>query len=98
MAGVSWVRAMKIIRHKASSATALEFCPGVFMTTMPLAVAAARSTLSNPAPARTTILSLGAAAITSSVTLSERMMRASASATAATKSLCWAYFSSLLTL
>ena len=38
---------------KASSATAFEFCPGVFMTTTLAAVPASRSIVSTPAPPRT---------------------------------------------
>ena len=39
-------RASVIIRPNTSSATAFEFCPGVFMATTPLAEAAFRSMLS----------------------------------------------------
>ena len=49
---------------------------GVFMTTMPFLLAAARSTLSTPMPARPTTFRLSAASMTSSVTLvALRMMR-----------------------
>ena len=44
--GVNRLRDMKTIMASASSATALEFWPGVFITTMPRAEAATRSTLS----------------------------------------------------
>ena len=44
--GVKQLRDMYIIIARASSATALEFCPGVFITTMPLSVQASRQMLS----------------------------------------------------
>ena len=88
------LRDMKIISATASSATAFEFCPGVFITTIPRSEAAARSTLSYPAPARTTIRRRRAAAITSAVTLSLRTISASASATASSNCALSVYFSS----
>ena len=47
----------------ASSATLMLLAPGAFITTMPRAVAASRSTLSTPVPARAMTRSVGAAAI-----------------------------------
>ena len=62
----------------ACSAVVMELPKGVFMTMMPLAVAAFTSMLSTPMPARPTTLSLLAAAITFSVTLvAERTARPS---------------------
>ena len=43
---------MEIISPSVSSATATALAPGVFMTTMPLWVAASVSMLSTPTPAR----------------------------------------------
>ena len=91
--GVNWLRDMKIIIAIASSATAFEFWPGVFIATTPFSVHAGRSRLSKPAPARTTILSFGAAATTSAVTLSERTIIASTSATASRSCALSVYFS-----
>ncbi len=71
----------------ASSATLMLLAPGAFMTMMPRALAASRSTLSTPVPARAITRSLGAAAMTSRVTLvALRTTSASASATAASSS------------
>ncbi len=83
------------VMPNTSSATAFEFCPGVFCTTTPCAFAVARSTLSYPAPARTTIFRFGAAASTSASMMSLRMITASASATAFLRSSAPAYFSSI---
>ena len=91
--GVKQLRDMYIIMAIASSATALEFCPGVFITTMPRCVQASRQMLSYPAPARTTILSFPAASMTSLVILSERTISASASATASSSLSAEGYFS-----
>jgi hypothetical protein len=54
---------------KVSSAVAMVFPDGVFITTTPRSVAASTSTLSTPTPARPTTCSVGAAAITSAVIL-----------------------------
>ena len=79
-------RATAKSRAMACSAVVMELPPGVFMTTMPRPVAAGRSTLSTPMPARPTTRSRGAAAIRSSVTLvAERTIRPSASATLAAR-------------
>ena len=53
----------------ACSAVVMALPNGVFMTMMPRAVAALRSTLSTPIPARPITLSRSAAATTFSVTL-----------------------------
>jgi hypothetical protein len=67
----------------ACSAVVTVLPPGVFITTMPRAVAAPTSTLSTPIPARPITASCFAAAITSAVTVvALRMISASASATA----------------
>lgn len=87
------LRAAMIARPITSSATAFEFCPGVFSTTTPAAVAALRSTLSYPAPARTTIFRLGAALNKASSTLSERTISALTVATASRSSSFDVYFS-----
>ena len=61
--------------------------PGAFITMMPRALAASRSTLSTPVPARAITRSAGAAAMTSRVTfVALRTTSASASATAASSS------------
>ena len=71
-------RASAIIMAMACSAVVMELPKGVFITMMPLAVAAGMSTLSTPMPARPITLRLVAAAITFSVTLvAERMARPS---------------------
>ena len=58
----------------ACSAVVIELPKGVFITTMPLAEAAAMSTLSTPIPARPITRRLSARAISSAVTLvAERM-------------------------
>src|SRR5579859_515713 len=66
------------------SATATALAPGVFMTAMPVLVAASRSMLSTPTPARPITRSLFAARSTSAFTsTAERTMSASASDSAA---------------
>ena len=71
-------RASAIIRERACSAVVIELPKGVFMTMMPLAVAALTSMLSTPMPARPTTFRLVAAAMTFSVTLvAERTARPS---------------------
>ncbi|MBA7586440.1 hypothetical protein ES708_28438 [subsurface metagenome] len=81
------------IMPKTSSATALEFCPGVFITTIPFADAASRSILSYPAPARTMIFKFSPALITSLSALSLRTIRASTFSTDFTSSSWFSYFS-----
>ena len=67
-------RASAIIMAMACSAVVMELPNGVFITTMPRAVAAAMSTLSTPMPARPMTLSRPAASMISAVTLvAERM-------------------------
>ena len=67
-------RASANIRAMACSAVVIELPNGVFMTTMPFAVAAGMSTLSTPMPARPMTLSFVASASISAVTLvAERM-------------------------
>jgi len=58
-------RAAANIRATACSAVVIEFPNGVFMTTMPRAVAEGMSMLSTPIPARPITLRLVAAAMTS---------------------------------
>ena len=71
-------RASAIIIAMACSAVVIELPNGVFITTMPRAVAAGMSTLSTPMPARPMTLSRSAAAMMSAVTLvAERMARPS---------------------
>ena len=53
----------------ACSAVVMELPKGVFITTIPLALAAGMSTLSTPIPARPTTFRLSAFAISSAVTL-----------------------------
>src|SRR5262249_48400554 len=53
-------RAIASIRARVCSATEIALPPGVFMTSTPAAVAASRSTLSTPTPARPTTRSRGA--------------------------------------
>ena len=78
---VATERASASISAIACSATLMLLPPGALVTTMPRALAASRSTLSTPEPARATILSAGAASMTSLVTLvALRTSRASASA------------------
>ena len=62
-------RASASISATACSAVVIALPNGVFITTMPRAVAAATSTLSTPIPARPMTLSLAAASRTSAVTL-----------------------------
>ena len=73
----SW-RARAIIIAMACSAVVIELPKGVFITMMPLAVAALISTLSTPMPARPITLRFVAAAMIFSVALvAERMARPS---------------------
>mmetsp|Transcript_13635 Transcript_13635/g.30967 ORF Transcript_13635/g.30967 Transcript_13635/m.30967 type:complete len:210 (-) Transcript_13635:171-800(-) len=81
------LRTTVTIMPNTNSATALALAPGVFWQTTSLALAASRSMLSKPAPARVITFSLGAASITSLVARSDRMIIASTSATAPTSSL-----------
>ena len=62
-------RAMASIRPSVCSATETALPPGVFITRTPAAVAALRSTLSTPTPARPITFSLGALRSTSSIHL-----------------------------
>ena len=71
-------RASANIMAMACSAVVMALPKGVFITTTPLAVAAFRSTLSTPMPARPMTLRLVAALISSAVALvAERMARPS---------------------
>ena len=71
-------RARAKIMAMVCSAVVMELPSGVFITTMPRAVAAGMSTLSTPMPARPTTFSFSAAAMISAVTLvAERMARPS---------------------
>ncbi len=77
-------RAQATMAPRVSSATLTELPPGVLTTTTPRAVAACRSMLSTPLPARPTTRSRGAAASSSAVTcVPERTIQPSQSATAA---------------
>ena len=67
-------RARANIMAMACSAVVIELPKGVFITTMPLAVAAGMSTLSTPMPARAMTRSLWAAAITSLSSLAPERM------------------------
>ncbi len=62
-------RANANIMAMACSAVVIELPKGVFITTIPRSVAAGRSTLSTPIPARPITFSLSAAAITGGVAL-----------------------------
>ncbi len=76
-------RASASIRPIVSSATAIAFAPGVFITTMPRRVAASASMLSTPTPARPITRSFGACSISASSTCTaDRTTSASASASA----------------
>ena len=70
----------------ASSATAMEFCPGQLATYTPRREAAPTSMVFTPAPARTTSESAGAPAKTSPVTCLPRTTRMRASRAAAGRS------------
>ncbi len=59
VAAATWRESPRIMAS-ASSATVTDDPPGVFITTTPRRVAAARSTLSTPTPARPITLSRGA--------------------------------------
>ncbi len=61
--------AIESINARVCSATETALPPGVFITSTPASVAAGRSTLSTPTPARPITLNLGAAANTSLSTL-----------------------------
>ena len=77
-------RARVSIRAQACSATLTLVAPGAFSTSTPRALAASRSTLSTPVPARATTRRRGAAARTPDVTrVALRTMRPSASARSA---------------
>ena len=69
----SW-RAKANIMAMACSAVVIELPNGVFITTMPLAVAAGMSTLSTPMPARAMTRRRWAAAITSLSSLAPERM------------------------
>ena len=72
-------RAMASIKARVCSATAMALAPGVFITAMPLRVAASRSMLSTPTPARPITRSLWACSSSSALTCTaERTMSASA--------------------
>ncbi len=78
---VATERASDSISAKACSATLMLLPPGALVTMTPRALAASRSTLSTPDPARAMIFSLLAASMTSFVTLvALRTSSASASA------------------
>ena len=68
VAAATW-RESESIRASASSATVVDEPPGVFITTTPRRVAASRSTLSTPTPARPTTLSRVAFSRSLAVTL-----------------------------
>ena len=73
----SW-RASANIMAMACSAVVMELPNGVFMTTMPAAVAAGMSTLSTPMPARPiTFMDLAAASTALSALVAERTARPS---------------------
>ena len=77
------LRANANISAKACSATLTALPPGVFSTSTPRRVAASRSMLSTPTPARPTTFSLGAASSSSAVTfVPERSSQPAASASA----------------
>ena len=74
-------RAMASIMASVCSATEMALPPGVFITSTPACVAASRSTLSTPTPARPMTRSLGAFSSTDWLTCTaERTSSASASA------------------
>ena len=80
-------RASESISPSVSSATLVLAAPGAFITTMPRVLAASRSMLSTPAPARAIARSFGEPAISAAVTLvAERTISASASAIAGSSS------------
>src|SRR5438128_4001200 len=85
--------------EKVSSAVEMVLPPGVFITTMPLWVAASTSTLSVPTPARPTTRSFGAASMRFFVTLvSERTIIAATSPTSGNSSDSGSRFSRTVTL
>src|SRR6185437_1133655 len=74
-------RASESIRARVCSATETAFPPGVFITRTPAAVAAGRSTLSTPTPARPMAFNFGALASMAALTFTAlRTSKASASA------------------
>ena len=74
-------RAMESMRARVCSATEMALPPGVFITSTPAAVAAGRSTLSTPTPARPITRRRGALSSTSLFTCTAlRTSSASASA------------------
>src|ERR1035438_2463831 len=74
-------RAMASMSPSVCSATEMAFPPGVFITRTPAAVAASRSTLSTPTPARPMTRSLGACSSTARSTCTTlRTSKASQSA------------------
>ena len=77
-------RASASISASVCSATAMALPPGVFITAMPRLVAASRSMLSTPTPARPITRSFGALSImAASTNTAERTSSASASANSA---------------
>ena len=81
------LRAMESMMAMVCSAAAMVLPVGALTTAMPRRVAASRSTLSTPTPARPTTCSCAPASMTAAVTcVSLRTMRASASATASRSS------------
>ena len=80
---VVWIRAIAIAVLAGVIAKLTLFPPGAFITRMPRALAASRSTLSMPVPARAITRSFGAFAINAASTLvALRTTRASALASA----------------
>src|ERR1019366_3236995 len=86
-------RAMASMSASVCSATETALPPGVFMTSTPASVAASRSTLSTPTPARPMTRSLGAFSSTAAFTCTA-LRTSSASASAR----CWAYSLGLETM
>jgi len=83
-------RAMASISARVCSATETALPPGVFMTSTPASVAASRSTLSTPTPARPMTRSLGAFSSTAAFTCTAlRTRSASASGRYWAYSLGW---------
>ena len=80
-------RASESISPSVCSATAIAFAPGVFITTIPLGVAASESTLSTPTPARPITRNRCVASMSFAFTsVAERTTSASASRTALARS------------
>src|SRR5271157_3834808 len=86
-------RAMASISARVCSATETALPPGVFITSTPASVAASRSTLSTPTPARPMTRRLGACSSTAAFTCTALRTR-SASASGR----CWAYSLGLETM